>query len=78
MEQFSEIWARYKYRKSTAEWEEWLRKEGHKVRRHMNVPIKVVGVWDTVGSLGVPGGWWGAREWNRRFGFWDTGLDYGT
>ncbi|RPB29299.1 hypothetical protein L211DRAFT_831976 [Terfezia boudieri ATCC MYA-4762] len=77
MEHFSEIWARYKNRKSTAEWEEWLWKEGHKIRRHMNVPIKIVGVWDTVGSLGVPGGWLGAREWNRRFGFWDTGLNYG-
>lgn len=78
MEHFSEIWARYKYRKSTAEWEEWLRREGYKIRRHMNVPIKVMGVWDTVGSLGVPGGWWVANEWNRKFGFWDTGLDYGV
>ena len=76
-------WARTPY-KSPYETEEdaanngkrpsnWEMYEAHSVQ---NVEIKVVGVWDTVGSLGLPEGvvtsWTGSGE---KYKFHDTGLD---
>jgi uncharacterized protein (DUF2235 family) len=39
---------------------------------HANAEIKFLGVWDTVGALGVPGGLFSAEE-ARKFAFHDTG-----
>lgn len=42
-------------------------------KRHENVPVKFLGVWDTVGALGIPGGplrW--ASKW--RYSFHDVDL----
>lgn len=45
---------------------------------YLHVPIKVVGCWDTVGSLGVPDGaltrYFG---WNNKYKFHNTALAYG-
>jgi uncharacterized protein (DUF2235 family) len=35
--------------------------------------IKCLGIWDTVGALGIPGGWFQGRN-QRRYGFHDTEL----
>lgn len=38
-------------------------------------PIRFMGVWDTVGALGIPAsGWWLANRFNRRYEFHDTEL----
>jgi uncharacterized protein (DUF2235 family) len=42
----------------------------YKVDVHEGVTIKFVGVWDTVGSLGIPGGLWGFDK--SKFAFHDT------
>jgi uncharacterized protein (DUF2235 family) len=39
---------------------------------HTNVTVKFLGVWDTVGALGIPGGLF-SRFDQERFGFHDTG-----
>jgi Uncharacterized alpha/beta hydrolase domain (DUF2235) len=39
-------------------------------RRHRDVEIEVVGVWDTVGALGIPG----SRFCAKAFAFYETGL----
>lgn len=42
---------------------------GHRLR------ISHMGIWDTVGALGVPGIWrWGSRIFNRRYEFHDQAL----
>src|SRR5207244_530035 len=43
---------------------------------HQNVPIKVIGVWDTVGSVGIPTDLekFDFLNFRRYYGFHDTGL----
>lgn len=50
-----------------------LDKDGEPLRRAREVPIAFLGVWDTVGSLGVPAARWN-RLTERRVGFHDTEL----
>ena len=41
-----------------------------------SIKVKVVGVWDTVGSLGIPDNqWWDFSERNRQYEFHDTRLN---
>ncbi len=46
----------------------------HFPSRHEVVPIKCVGVWDTVGALGIPGAGHVDAEFKNRFQFHDTNL----
>lgn len=43
-----------------------------------DVRIKVIGVWDTVGSLGIPDAWFSqtaiSRGWNKKYDFLDANL----
>lgn len=47
----------------------------------LHVPIKVVGCWDTVGSLGIPEGRLAkvvqTMGWNNKYKFHNTALGYG-
>ena len=47
----------------------WAKKE----TRTRFVKIKVVGCWDTVGSVGVPDYWW-TKPFRQAFEFYDTSL----
>tara|TARA_R110000850_G_C9990205_1_gene466943 strand:+ start:5081 stop:6331 length:1251 start_codon:yes stop_codon:yes gene_type:complete len=42
--------------------------------RYADVSIRCVGVWDTVGSLGVPGQWWGGTTIGKKYNFHDVSL----
>jgi T6SS, Phospholipase effector Tle1-like, catalytic domain len=67
MARFAEVWNWY-----------CLGKDNHQLadleklspKRHRNVDIECIGVWDTVGALGIPG----SRFCARAFGFHDTAL----
>lgn len=87
------LWKAYKeYRrtiKSQKAEEDWKRIEKDQGpwegKRHLRVPIKILGVWDTVGSLGLPETWLsgalkvtGLRTLvNDSFNFHDTSLPTG-
>ncbi|UAW99454.1 DUF2235 domain-containing protein [Halopseudomonas nanhaiensis] len=44
------------------------------LRRHEPAPIKCIGVWDTVGSLGIPGDWARHKSFASRWYFHDVHL----
>lgn len=50
----------------------WAKKEA----RTRFVNIKVVGCWDTVGSVGVPDYWW-SKPFRQAFEFYDASLSPG-
>lgn len=52
----------------------WRRRHGKGSPRAIQLGIAYVGVWDTVGALGVPGYWTTAPLANRRHQFHDTDL----
>ncbi|KAG8859921.1 hypothetical protein FRB91_005791 [Serendipita sp. 411] len=65
---------------------EWLKTEAegkYKIEFHTNVEIWHLGVWDTVGSLGVPRTWisnalgWNPI-WNEHYGYHDTSFPIPT
>lgn len=49
------------------------RRESH-LPEGIELRLRYLGVWDTVGALGVPERLWFARRLNRRLGFHDTAL----
>src|SRR5690606_12244589 len=44
------------------------------LKRHENVRVKCIGVWDTVGSLGIPGDWAKSLSFASRWYFHDVRL----
>ncbi|QIB53310.1 DUF2235 domain-containing protein [Pseudomonas sp. OIL-1] len=44
------------------------------IQRHEQVSIKCIGVWDTVGSLGIPGDWARHKSFSSRWYFHDVHL----
>ena len=66
---FSGIWERYQGTREDAEWEEVKDKVTYRVN------IKLIGCWDTVGSLGIPQSpLTKLFDLNRKHDFHDTGL----
>lgn len=59
---FQKIYSEYQARS-----QEWVGADEHQSGFRSTEPIKVVGVWDTVGALGVPG-----KETDRSYAFHDT------
>ncbi len=57
---------------SAADFKTWLQKEGRDAETHADVSIAFLGVWDTVGALGIPGQLLASVN-NRLYGFYDTG-----
>lgn len=57
--------------KEETEWRT-LQVPGFDVQKAKQLTVKYLGVWDTVGSLGIPGRW--ASLFNRRYLFHDTSL----
>lgn len=54
-------------------------KERHEPKvKPEDVRIKIIGVWDTVGSLGIPDAWFSqaaiTRGWNKKYDFLDAKL----
>jgi uncharacterized protein (DUF2235 family) len=45
-----------------------------RLQRTENVPIECIGVWDTVGSLGIPGDWFRSTPFAKRYYFHDVNL----
>ncbi|KAI5803961.1 hypothetical protein DFH27DRAFT_652186 [Peziza echinospora] len=81
MHHFSEVYEQYKIPDPDSDkplFKKYLVEKGHRYAKHMNVPIKCVGVWDTVGSLGIPEyiGLLGSVR-NRKYKFHDTNLSIG-
>lgn len=52
----------------------WRKRHGKGSARAIHLRIAYVGIWDTVGALGVPGYWTTAPVLNRRYQFHDTDL----
>ncbi len=52
----------------------WRRRHGKGSADAIQLRVAYVGVWDTVGALGVPGYWTTAPLLNRRYQFHDTDL----
>ncbi len=70
---FAGIWERYQGNKIDPDWE----KEKHKLA--WDVTIKVMGCWDTVGSLGIPETWFTKLlGWNKKYAFHNTELSDST
>ncbi|GIZ36711.1 hypothetical protein CKM354_000017900 [Cercospora kikuchii] len=81
MGSFAEMWKAYRARSSKSPFEksQWYRENGDRLKIK-TVPVKVVGVWDTVGALGVPQ-WPGVTALqavgiplNQKYAFHDTSL----
>jgi uncharacterized protein (DUF2235 family) len=70
---------RDKYPVDSKKWLRWdgemeaLKKDRQNAVRYPEVPIKCVGVWDTVGSYGIPIGW-GLNSIGRLFTSWTRGF----
>ena len=72
-EWFAGIWDRYQ---GTVRDERW---ENERKQLTWDVPIKVMGCWDTVGSLGIPEGWFTKLfAWNKKYAFHNTELSDST
>ena len=71
---FAGIWERYQGIKKDSEWE---KRERSQVAWDVN--IKVMGCWDTVGSLGIPDNWFTKLTgWNKKYAFHNTELSDST
>jgi hypothetical protein len=82
MERFPEIYEHYQLRRKTpqteAAWVDYVKREQLASMRLPNVTIKVLGCWDTVGSLGLPEYWLVKKlKWNDAHKFYDTELASG-
>jgi uncharacterized protein (DUF2235 family) len=72
-EWFAGIWDRYQ---GTVRDERW---ENEKHRLTWDVTIKIMGCWDTVGSLGIPESWFTKLfGWNKKYAFYNTELSDST
>ncbi|KAL5342692.1 hypothetical protein BJX70DRAFT_355583 [Aspergillus crustosus] len=81
MSQFPELWKEYRARSPTGTFKDsqWW-KDHEKDFDYQDVKIEVVGVWDTVGALGIPE--WRTVRWlidsglpiNNKYRFHNTGL----
>lgn len=68
---------------SFAQHPDWVKyineKPDYAISNNANVQIKVIGVWDTVGALGVPdvGHWWtwNNQSWREKYEFHDVQLN---
>jgi uncharacterized protein (DUF2235 family) len=67
MDRFSDMWSWYWQEKDERKPEVL---DGIAPRRYQDVEIECIGVWDTVGALGIPG----SRFCAQAFAFHDTGL----
>ncbi|KAJ0423216.1 hypothetical protein BJY00DRAFT_310344 [Aspergillus carlsbadensis] len=67
MSSFAGLWEAYRDNTSGGPFSEteWYKKHGAELKTE-NVPIKVVGVWDTVGALGIPE--WSIVKFAERMG----------
>ncbi|PPJ55639.1 hypothetical protein CBER1_09534 [Cercospora berteroae] len=81
MGSFAEMWKAYRARSNKSPFEEsqWYRENSERLKIK-KVPVRVVGVWDTVGALGVPQ-WPGVTALqavgiplNQKYAFHDTSL----
>ncbi|KIM30358.1 hypothetical protein M408DRAFT_328361 [Serendipita vermifera MAFF 305830] len=80
------IYAEYKLRReddaSKAKFENWWNNERYKFQFHDNVVITILGVWDTVSSIGIPQTWlstasgldWLRKRYNASYAYHDTSL----
>jgi uncharacterized protein (DUF2235 family) len=67
---------RYRQRSTDPAWRDGLR-FSHDPDRAADIPVDFIGVWDTVGSLGIPDsmGWLNLLDPARRFAFHDVRLN---
>ncbi|KAK6521773.1 hypothetical protein TWF506_001977 [Arthrobotrys conoides] len=76
MTKFPEMYGEYKKRQDRQVFQlsDWFKKNGDIVL-YQDVKISFVGVWDTVGALGIPeSGISSMTGWNKGYQFWDTEL----
>ncbi|KAF3936131.1 hypothetical protein ABW19_dt0200536 [Dactylella cylindrospora] len=78
MIRFSDMYKEYKKRKKGDDFQKSKWWEEHKDElgiTHAHVSIKFIGVWDTVGALGIPDSMLSrATDWNKSYQFYDTEL----
>lgn len=67
MSRFPEMWEAYRMNTGGKPFSdsEWYRKNKEPLNLTTDVEVKVVGVWDTVGALGIPE--WRVVSWAKRF-----------
>lgn len=76
MTKFPEMYGEYKKRQDCAVFQlsDWFQENGHIVL-YQDVKTSFVGVWDTIGALGIPeSGFSSMTGWNKGYQFWDTQL----